>query len=285
MLICAKRVGILIAAVFGLCLLTASASWADIVPVTDDIDPSTLHIGPGANTGLVCSGGSNDVATGCGFDPNPISTNRLDIYQESGGTVGNTVGPMLLILGIPNFSGAAPAISSVDKISPYPGSSTSVSSFSLGGTNAYSGVWNVSTGFVGSYLNSASTPQVYDFIGLQAPTDASENVSNWFGLKEQAIFGSTPSSFGIYVYRINSALGPKGLFDITFSGDLSAGTLAIAYAQNGIIGKGQKIFSTPFTEAGQAPGIPEPGTLALFGTGLLGVAGLVRRLRRSGSNN
>ncbi len=31
--------------------------------------------------------------------------------------------------------------------------------------------------------------------------------------------------------------------------------------------------------------IPEPGTLALFGTGLLGVAGLVRRLRRSGSNN
>ncbi len=247
----------------------------------DPIDPATLHIGPGAGTAC---------ATGCGGDPNAISSSRLDIYQNQSGSTGNIQGPLLLILGIPNFSGIAPAISSITAYSPYTGTATggtllSSASFSLGGPNIYGGAWNVTTGFVGSYLPS-STLQVYDFIGLQPPTNSSNNTTNWFGPAAVAALGSAPTSYGIYVYEINAPTVPNGLFDITFAGaGLPLGTLAIAYGQGPRLhGNSYYVFSTPFTEAGQEPlppppSVPEPASILLLGTGLAALAGFWKRIR------
>jgi len=250
--------------------VSLSAAWADDIPV-EPIDPQ-LYIGSGAGT---------PCATGCAGEPNRITSAMLDIYIPGAGN--SSISPMLLILGIPDHSGPAPTISSVTSIAPYPGGTpTTISDFSLGGPNIYvvsGGMgWDAMTGFVGSYTNSPTTPQVYSFVGLRPPTDASNNVSNWFGPQETAVLGYTPESFGIYVYRINAPLAGQGLFDVTWSGTgLQTGTLAIGYAQD----TGPRhIFSTPWTVAGQVQQVPEPATLSLVGIGLIGLAGMMRRRLR-----
>ena len=59
---------------------------------TTFIDPATLHIGTGYGTAC---------AMGCGGDPNIVPTNKLDIYQNSGGA-GGLNNPVLLILAVAN---------------------------------------------------------------------------------------------------------------------------------------------------------------------------------------
>jgi hypothetical protein len=108
------------------------------------------------------------------------------------------------------------------------------------------------------------------------------NSNNWDNLTGalSANTGITANGFGIYVFSIFGSLGAKGLINIQFGDPLPGGTFVLGYAQTSTTKKNDtvmKIFSTPFTESGLT--VPEPGTLALmlFGSGLVGAAGVLRR--------
>jgi hypothetical protein len=202
-----------------------------------------------------------------GTDVNGLTGNTITIHQTGGQT---TLSPVLLIIGVPNqgSSFAGPAISSV---SP-------AGSGSLGGAAVYSGSWNSTTGFAGSFTSafSGAPPGVYNFIGLVGPDGGSENFGNW-SAAESAVLGITSTSFGIFVYQLSgTGLTGGGSVSATFASGLPVGTFIVAYGCSQLNDSScKKEFGTPFTQAGLV--VPEPATLGLFGTGLLALAGMLRR--------
>jgi hypothetical protein len=260
-------------------------------------DPATLHIGTGAGT--LC-------AQGCGGDPNVISSTTLSIFQNQGGG-DDLLAPTLLIVGIPDYSGAPPTISDVVEYDPYDTTLVGPVAFS-GGADAY----GLTTPTFFDSWPSSSSEDVYAFLGLNA--NNSNNTSNWFSGPNAGA-----SSFGIYVYSINGTLGAKGLFDVVWGGSgLADGSIAIAYGCSeittqatrklaaGVCNGEGNTYSTPFTEAGRVTEstestettettenveitettenvetTPEPAMLVLFGSGLAIAAARLRRRKPS----
>jgi PEP-CTERM motif len=248
-------------------LLAAGAfliAMSSMLKADDFVDPATLHIGPGVGTAC---------ANGCGGDPNVIGTTQADIYQNSGGA--GTLGqPILIIFGVPNNS-SAPVITGVTFYnSGYPGAST------VGSVGSADGLMGLGTGTSAGYFGSMSSSEVYGFLGVNQPADNSNSYTNWSTF-DASLLGSTPSNFGIYVFALYGVgLEANGYVQVTFSG-VADGTIIVAYGQSVSCHNNNcttSIYDTPFTEAGDAHGqVPEPGSLMLFGTGLLGMAGFLRR--------
>lgn len=273
-----------LAVAIGLLLLGTTAALADDI-IYDD--PATLHIGPGIGT---------PCQTGCGFDPNPVPTTHVDIFQNSGGAPNipaTSANPVLMILGIPGDAssrfGATPPIASASFYNPYTSGSPlpATAVWATNSTGNY-GMTGLSNGFKGGF-NSGS-PEVYTFLGLGGVGNAnsSNNYGNWAGAEKSPVPGNT---FGIYVIALyltgsnaaDNVLGPNGEIDVTFSSPLPAGTYIVGYGfdctthNSAGACTAAKVFSTPFTEAGQTTNVPEPGSMALLGTGLFALAGIVRR--------
>ena len=210
---------------------------------------ATLHIGPGSGT--PCATGGCPVF---GDEVNAIGSNQLDIYQQSGGAP--TLTNLLLILGIPNFTGSAPAIAS-----------TSIGSGQLGGADLFGGTgWDPATGFAGSMT---SGEEVYGFLGLGAKQNDSNSFTNW-AAADEFVDDLIASTFGIYVYTLSGPLGAHQALDVLFASGVPAGTFAVAFGKDG-----DRVFGTPFTEAGlETVPTPEAGSMALLASGI--VALLVR---------
>ncbi len=237
-------------------------------------EQAVLHIGPGALTGLLCSDGVTDAALGCGVHPNPVPSDHLDVFANSGGM--SSLDWLYIIVGVPVAAGDAnpaslPAITRVDVFSPYvPEGSRYLSSTYTGALNAvYCG--ELSSGGSNAYVEC----------GFAGVANNSNSFVNWAAAA--AGLGLTPEHFALFSYDLSpvEALSAKGLYDVTFSASLPLGTIEVAYGC--ATGASEACALTPFTEAGQVTPIPEPAGLLLVAAGGLMLAIFRRRLARQAS--
>jgi hypothetical protein len=228
---------------------------------------STLHIGPGANTSCAMGGCPIFIGGPLNGEVNNIEPTHLDIYQNSGGA--KALDDVLLILSVPD-NVSVPGALSASLYAPYPDPLMPTSATITAGASAY-GINTDASGFAGSMTNG----DVYGFLGLSG--NNSNSFAN-YSAAELRDFGTSVSSFGIYLFSIDAGVfGGNDLLDIMLSG-LPEGTFAVAYGESG-----HQSYDTPFTNAGMVDvppvSIPEPGSLVVFGAALV-VLGLMRRRPR-----
>ena|SRR5437870_316041 len=226
----------------------------------------------------------------CGTDPNSIPLTQFGVWNY--GNAGQPL-PWYIIFAVPNdTTGVPPPLSD--------GGNTPVFTAAFAGD-------------AGAYLASSSLNE-YQFAASKTTLTADEinaanssmNTTNMFGAAEQAAFGSTPTSFEIYVYSMSPAL-PEQTTEL-FNTSIVAGTFVTVLGvervtkNNGDIQS--QVFATPFTTAGLAggpattttttttvggsasesagSGVPEPSGIVLLGSALLAAcAGLRKRFTRS----
>ncbi len=233
-----------------------------------------INIGNGAT-------GSNPTGLNAPLDPVLIGNGSdVSIYIQGSASISNEV---LLSILVPNDTtdlfGTTNPLGAVSIYSSFPGSITGTGSsafigsgFDLGtGTAAYAG-----DGFWGSLANpSHGTTKLSAFLG--SGFNASNQTSNFSPFDLAAQPGgaglSSVSGWGVYTFGITTgALSAKSLVDIQIGGGLPLGSIVVALDDTG--------DSTVWTNAGGVDSkttVPEPGSLALFGTGLLAVGFFLRR--------
>jgi hypothetical protein len=223
---------------------------------------ATLPIGPGANTGILCSG--HDVALGCGLDPNPVPTNHLDIFLNGESGVTN-VDIARLIIGIPSTAGAfaPPDIDKVDVYATYPGSHTT------DGTDRSATSW-------GS-LTSGETNAYHECLGISGGGGTGNSFADWHAADLN--IGVNSVSFALYYYNLSplTNLNYGGLYDIFLKSGLPIGTIEIAYGcANGSCSN--VCYYTPNQQDGQV--VPEPASwLMVAGAGLALLGRLYKKSR------
>jgi len=250
----------------------------------DLLDPATLHTGTGAGT-TCATGGCYVYPPAAPNEVNGIGASEFDLYQQSNGA--NSLNPVLLIFGVPNNpTNTIGNVTGAQLYNPYPlGIGELAQSLSIqAGSNAYG--LNLATSFAGEMTsaNPGNGEGVYDFLGLGGPgVDHSNSFTNW-AAADAAVMGITAANFSIYVFTVDltgtAGFGGNDLINVDIS-NMPGGTFAVGYGQDA----SGMVYVNPFTEAGLTDtpptDAPEPASLLLLGSGLLGTGMLSRRRRRA----
>ena len=95
------------------------------------------------------------------------------------------------------------------------------------------------------------------------------------------VAGTNPLSFGFYIdgpggtwFTVDQLNGVAGAQALMYGSPTATDTFAIAFED---LANGDNDYNDMVVKVESITPVPEPGTLALFGTGLIGIAGLVRR--------
>ena len=255
-----------------LALLPAGMAWGDPVFV----DPNFV----------VCASTAITNAATCGLHPNPIDGTAgfyAGVHEGNNPTTG-PLDPFLIFVAVPNLGPGG---------TPTPGTALDLT-VTPDTTALYGGTVPNSSGFVGNMTSG----DMLGFVGVPGGNN-SMSFPNFTGTgpqqngaAESALLGGTPTSFAIYEFDVNidavtdgQGLGGNFIYDVPLTIPLGSYVAAYGIDQYPPPTQGNvKVFDSAFTVAGwvntstSEESAPEPGTVALLGIGL---AGLAFRRRRS----